>query len=294
MQSLSLSNGHSIPQVGFGTAAIGSMHQNDSHVKNTVLKAIELGYRHIDTASFYGNEQMVGQAIAESGVARKDFFITTKVWDTQQGYQPTLSAMERSLELLGLDYVDLYLVHWPYPEKTHATWKALEKLHEEKCARSLGLSNFTKRDIQQLFEVAEIKPVYNQLELHPYMTQKPLLEYCESKGMVVSCWSPLGSGSWSDVKFEDKPMADPVITRLAEKYGVSAGQVIIKWDVQQGRVVIPKSESEKNMRANLELDHFSLTEQELNAIDDLNRDERFGGDPVDAYQANLDRPVPQV
>lgn len=292
MQNIHLRDGRSIPQVGFGTAAIGEMHQDDGYVKDTILKAIDAGYRHIDTASFYGNERSVGQAIAESRLQREQFFITTKVWDTQQGYQSTFKAMDESLERLQMDYVDLYLVHWPYPEKTRPTWQAMEKLHAEGIAKSLGLSNFRKQDIQQLFEIAEIKPVYNQIELHPYLTQKTLVEYCESKGIAVSCWSPLGSGSWSDVKAEDKPVAEKVIKEMAEKYEVSTGQIILKWDIQQGRIVIPKSESDKHIAANLALDGFTLTDDELRAIDNLNKDLRFGGDPDNAWQENLERPVP--
>lgn len=293
MQNIQLSDGRAIPQIGFGTAAIGEMHQDDGFVKETILKAIDAGYRHIDTAAFYGNERSVGKAIAESGMARDQFFITTKVWDTQQGYQPTLRAMEQSLERLQMDYADLYLVHWPYPEKTRPTWQAMEKLHAEGLAKSLGLSNFRKQDIQQLMDFAEIKPVYNQLELHPYLTQKQLVEYCESKGIVVSCWSPLGTGSWSGVEKSEKPIADSVITALAEKYEVSAGQIILKWDVEQGRIAVPKSESDENIAANLALDGFSLTDEELTQIDQLNQDKRYGGDPDNAWQDNLNRPVPE-
>ncbi|WP_170669022.1 aldo/keto reductase [Alteromonas pelagimontana] len=291
MRTLKLCDGRSMPQIGFGTAAIGEFQQDNEFVKDTVLKAIEMGYRHIDTAALYGNERSVGQAIAESGIPRKEFFVTTKVWDTQQGHENTLQAMEESLNRLNMDYVDLYLVHWPYPEKTQATWQAMEQLHREGRARSLGLSNFRKSDIQQLMGFAEIKPVYNQLELHPYLTQKALVEYCESKGMVVSCWSPLGSGSWSGVDNSEKPISDPVITKLAEKYGVSAGQIILAWDLQQGRIVIPKAESEKHMKGNLNYG-FTLTDEELTAIDNLNKNHRFGDDPDTATESNLSRPVP--
>ena len=292
MQSIKLADGRHIPQVGFGTAAIGEMHQDDGYVKDTVLKAIEAGYRHLDTASFYGNERSVGQAVQESGIAREEFFITTKVWDTQQGYQSTLTALEESLERLGTDYADLYLVHWPYPEKTRPTWQAMEKLHSEGLAKSLGLSNFRKTDIQQLLEFAEIKPVYNQLELHPYHTQPQLTEYCQSKGMVVSCWSPLGSGSWSGVAKEDKPIVHDTIVGLADKYQVSAGQIILKWDCQRQRIVIPKSESDDNIKANLQLDGFALTDAELDQIDSLNKNHRYGGDPDNAWRDNLNNPVP--
>lgn len=292
MQSLPLCDGRRIPQIGFGTAAIGNWQQDDDYVTEVVSKAIDAGYRHFDTASLYGNERSVGKAIRASGLPRKDFFVTTKVWDTQQGYDNTLTAMEQSLKRLDMDYVDLYLIHWPFPEKTQATWQAMELLHHEGKAKSLGLSNFRKVDIQQLFDFAEIKPVYNQLELHPYLVQQPLVEYCESKKMVVSCWSPLGSGSWSGVKDADKPVNDDAVIEIANAHDVTAGQVILKWNVQQGRIVIPKAESEKHMQDNLQLDGFKLTADEIKKIDSLNRDVRFGADPATATEANLQTPVP--
>jgi len=292
MREILFHDGNTIPQVGFGTAAIGDMHQDDEHVTHTVLTALNAGYRHIDTASFYGNERSVGAAIKASGIPRDELFITTKVWDTQQGFDSTLKACNESLDRLGLEYVDLYLVHWPYPEKTKATWQAMEQLHSEGKVRSLGLSNFRQTDIESLLEFAKVKPVYNQLELHPYMTQKPLVAFCESVGIVVSCWSPLGSGNWNDIDSSEKPVNDDVIIEMAKKYAVSVGQIILKWDVQQGRIVIPKSESESHIRGNITLDDFTLTDDELTQIDNLNQDRRFGDDPDDAWQANLDRPVP--
>lgn len=292
MNTIKLSDGNDIPAVGFGTCAIGSWQQDDDYVVDVILTAIKAGYRHFDTASIYGNERSLGKAIKMSGIPRKDFYISTKVWDTQQGYQETLSAFEASLERLDMEYVDLFLVHWPLPEKTEQTWKAMEELHDLSKVRSLGLSNFRRSDIAHVMSFAKIKPVYNQIELHPYLTQSEMDAYCKEKGIVVSCWSPLGSGGWNDVPVSEKPISDAVISSLADKYGVSAGQIILKWDIQQGRVVIPKAESEKNLRNNLSLETFDLTDSELMKIDALHKGKRFGGDPDTATADNLQMVVP--
>ncbi len=292
MRTITLHNGVEIPQIGFGTAAIGAWQQDDSRVTDTLLKALAVGYRHFDTASVYGNERALGRAILQSGIPRDELFIVSKVWDTEQG-SDTQAAFERSLERLELEYLDLYLVHWPVPAYTRETWEVMESLYDEKKIRALGLSNFRKSDIEQLATFARIKPTYNQLELHPYFTQKALVEYCQFHQMAVSCWSPLGTGGWSDVKTREKPVSDPVIQELAEKHGVNAGQIILKWDVQQGRIVIPKAESIEHMTGNLELWGFELSDEELATIDNLNRDLRFGGDPDTAHESNRQVQVPE-
>lgn len=292
MKSIRLNNGVDIPQLGFGTAALGEWQQDDEQVVDIVLRAIEAGYRHIDTASLYGNERSVGKAINQSGLPREAFFLTSKVWDNEQGYDDTLAAFERSIERLQTDYLDLYLVHWPVPHQTEATWRAMETLYEQKRTRALGLSNFRQQDIEQILAKAKHKPTYNQLELHPYLIQKPLVEYCESHGMVVSCWSPLGSGNWSSATVEEKPISDPVIINIAAQHGVSPGQVILKWDVQQGRIVIPKAQSQKNLLGNLQLDSFTLSAEDISAIDALEKGKRFGGDPDVAWKTNMDMVVP--
>ena len=292
MNTIKLSDGNSIPAVGFGTCAIGSWQQDDDYVVEVILNAIKAGYRHFDTASIYGTERSLGKAIKLSGIPREDFYISTKMWDTQQGYQETLRAFEQSLTRLDMEYVDLYLVHWPYPEKTEQTWKAMEVLHDLGKARSLGLSNFRRSDIEHVMSFAKVKPVYNQLELHPYFTQAEMDAYCKEKGIVVSCWSPLGSGGWNNVPASEKPISDTVISNIADKYGVSAGQVILKWDIQQGRVVIPKAESENNILNNLSLESFVLTDRELMEINALHREQRFGGDPDSATADNLQMVIP--
>lgn len=291
MPTVTLNNGVEIPQLGFGTAAIDGWQQDNNYVTDTILKAMSIGYRHFDTASIYGNERALGRAMRESGLPRQELFITSKVWDTEQG-RGTAAAFQRSLERLQLDYLDLYLIHWPLPAYTRETWEAMEKLHEEKKVRALGLSNFRKSDIEQLAIFARIRPVCNQIELHPYLTQKALEDYCRFHKIAVSCWSPLGSGSWSGVEVKDKPVVEPLIVGLAEKYGVSAGQVILKWGIQHGRIAIPKAENLQHIRENFLLSDFTLSREEMAAIDKLNRDHRFGGDPDTAHEENKKMQVP--
>lgn len=291
MATVTLNNGVEIPQLGFGTAAIDEWQKDNGYVTDTILKAMSIGYRHFDTASIYGNERALGRAIRASGLPRQELFITGKVWDTEQG-RGTADAFARSLDRLQLDYLDLYLIHWPLPAYTRETWQAMEALYDEKKVRALGLSNFRQSDIEQIATFAEIKPTYNQIELHPYLTQKELEEYCRFHKIAVSCWSPLGSGSWSDAETREKPVADPVIVELAEKYGVSAGQVILKWDIQQGRIAIPKAEKLDHIRANFLLEGFELRDEEIGRIDCLNRNHRFGGDPDTAHEENRKMKVP--
>jgi len=292
-QQIILNDGGSFPALGFGTCAIGSWQQDDDYVIGIILKAIKAGYRHIDTASLYGNERSVGKAIKASGIPRQEFFVVSKMWDCEQGYEATLKAFDASLRRLDMDYINLYLIHWPNPSETQATWQAMENLHQQGKVRYLGLSNFRQTDIEQLMSFAKVKPVYNQLELHPYLTQKNLCAVCDKHKIYVSCWSPLGSGTWSGVPTSEKPIADPVIINIAEKYGVSAGQVILKWDLQQGRIAIPKAESEVNIKANFELGSFELSTDDINAINQLNRNHRYGGDPDTAYEGNMKMQVPK-
>ncbi|MCW8125682.1 aldo/keto reductase [Microbulbifer halophilus] len=292
MAIVTLNNGVEIPQLGFGTAAIDEWQKDNGYVTDTILKAISIGYRHFDTAAVYGNERALGRAIRDSGLPRQELFITSKVWDTEQG-RGTADAFARSLERLQLEYLDLYLIHWPVPAYTRETWEVMEALYDEKKVRALGLSNFRQSDIEQIATFAEVKPTYNQIELHPYLTQKKLVDYCCFHRIAVSCWSPLGSGSWSGVETRDKPVVDPLIVELAEKHGVTAGQIILKWDIQQGRIVIPKAEKLDHIRANFLLEDFELSDAELEKIDSLNRDHRFGGDPDTAHEENRKVEVPE-
>ncbi len=292
MQTITLNNGVKIPQLGYGTAAIGGWQADNDYVKDTILKAIELGFRHIDTASLYGNERSVGRAIQESGIPREEFFVTTKVWHTEQGAANTVHAFDRSRERLQMEYLDLYLIHWPYPEKTQETWTEMEGLLDDGLIKSLGLSNFRASDITDLLSYARHKPVYNQLELHPYFTQKELADFCTAHDIAVSCWSPLGTGEWNDTPKDEKPILDAAIAEIAAKHNVSAVQVILKWNLQSGRIVIPKSETPKNMASNLDLDGFTLDAQEITRIGSLDKGKRFGGDPDHVHDNAMAQIVP--
>ncbi|QFT55892.1 aldo/keto reductase [Microbulbifer sp. THAF38] len=292
MYFIELNNGVEIPQIGMGMAAIGSWQQDNGYVTEVLLKAMAIGYRHFDTASVYGNERALGRAIKESGIPREELFITSKVWDTEQGGKKTHDAFARSLERLKLEYLDLYLIQWPVPAYTRETWEAMEALHQQKKVRALGVSNFRKSDIEQIASFAEIRPVINQIELHPYFTQQPLVDYCQFHKIAISCWSPLGTGAWSGVPLAEKPIVDPVITEIAEKYSATPAQVILKWNVQQHRIVVPKSESLEHIRTNFLLSDFNLSNTDIQLINNLNCNNRLGGDPDYAHKKNITLKVP--
>ncbi|WP_445362274.1 aldo/keto reductase [Microbulbifer sp. ANSA003] len=293
MYFLELNNGVEIPQLGMGMAAIGSWQQDDEYVTEVILKAMSVGYRHFDTGSVYGNERALGRAIKESGLAREELFITSKVWDTEQGTNKTHDAFARSLERLQLEYLDLYLIHWPMPAYTRETWGAMEALYQQKKVRALGVSNFRKSDIEQLATFSEVRPVCNQIELHPYFTQQPLVDYCQFHKIAICSWSPLGSGStWSGVEAHEKPLIDPVIVDIAKNHGVTSGQVILKWNIQQHRIVIPKAESLDHIRNNFLISDFNLSNAEIQAINGLNCNKRLGGDPDYVNQKNIMVKVP--
>lgn len=291
MATVALNNGVEIPQLGFGTAAIGEWQQDNSYVTDTILKAMSIGYRHFDTASIYGNERALGRAIRDSGLPRQELFITSKLWDTEQGRE-TAAAFERSLERLQLDYLDLYLIHWPLPAYTRETWEAMEKLYDDKKVRALGLSNFRKSDIEQLATFARIKPTCNQIELHPYLTQQALVDYCNFHKIAVASWSSLASVSLGGAATAEKPIADPLVVEVADKHGVTPEQVILKWNIQQHRIVIPKADSLAQIRKNFLLEDFKLSEEEIRAINDLDRNLRFGADPDRAHEENKRLRVP--
>jgi methylglyoxal/glyoxal reductase len=263
-----LHNGVKMPWFGLGVFKV----QEGSEVIESVKAAIKNGYKSIDTAAIYKNEEGVGQAIKESGVPREELFITTKVWNSDQGYESTLQAFETSLEKLGLDYLDLYLIHWPGKNKYKETWKALEKLYKDGRVRAIGVSNFKVHHLQDLISDAVIKPMVNQVEYHPHLTQKDLLEYCQSEGIQLEAWSPLKQGEL---------LSDPTIMELAEKHQKSAAQIILRWDLQNKVVTIPKSIKEQRIIENANVFDFELSLEDMAKIDALNKDERVGPDPDD-------------
>lgn len=271
------------PAIGFGTGAIDGWQADTDKVSETVQLAIEAGYRMIDTAAVYGNERSVGRGLRASGVPRDELLVATKLWNSDQGYDECLRAFEASQERLGLERIDLYLIHWPNPQKTLDTWRAMERLVDEGRVGAIGVSNFRLSDLDQLAEAANVPPVCNQIELHPYWQQPELVAECAERGVQVVCWSPLGTGSWSGVESAAKPLFDPLVGELADKHQVGPAQVILRWNLQHGRVPIPKSETPKNLRANLEVQDFELSEADMAALDRLGETKRrrLGSDPAD-------------
>ncbi|WP_203289598.1 aldo/keto reductase [Metabacillus sp. cB07] len=261
-----LHNGVKMPWFGLGVFKV----EDGNEVVNSVKWAIEAGYKSIDTAAIYGNEEGVGQAIKESGIAREELFITTKVWNADQGYDSTLKAFDESMKKLGLEYLDLYLVHWPVKGKYKETWKALETLYKEGKVKAIGVSNFQVHHLKDVMEDAEIVPMVNQVEYHPRLTQKELHAFCKENSIQLEAWSPLMQGKLLD---------DATLTEIAEKHGKSVAQVILRWDLQNGVVTIPKSVKEHRIYDNAAIFDFELTQEDMERIDGLNRDERVGPDP---------------
>lgn len=260
-----LNNGVTMPWLGLGVWKT----KEGEEVIQSVKSAIAAGYRSIDTAAIYGNEEGVGQAIRESGVSRDELFITTKVWNDDQGYEKTLQAFETSRKKLGLDIVDLYLVHWPGKDKYLETWKALIHLQKEGLVRSIGVSNFQIRHLQHIIEDTGVVPVVNQVELHPLLSQKELLGYARENHIVLEAWSPLMQGN----------LDQPALAQIAEKYGKTTAQVILRWDIQNGVIVIPKSIKDHRIRENAGIFDFELSAEDMAAIDGLNQNKRFGSNP---------------
>jgi 2,5-diketo-D-gluconate reductase A len=268
MQYVSLNDGHTMPQLGFGVWQVP-----DDQAQGAVATALEAGYRSIDTARIYDNETGVGRAVAAAGIAREDLFVTTKLWNGDQGYDEALKAFDASLERLGLDYVDLYLIHWPLParELYVDSWKALERIRSEGRARSIGVSNFTRSTLDRLIAEADVVPVLNQIELHPYFTQVDMRRVNAGHGVLTEAWSPLGQGKGL--------LEEPVLASLGAKYGKSAAQVVLRWHLQLGNVVIPKSVTPSRIRENFDVFDFELSAEDVDAVGALDRGGRIGFDP---------------
>jgi len=266
--AIALNDGGAIPQLGFGVFQVPP-----EETQEVVEEALRTGYRHIDTAAAYRNEAGVGAAIAASGLGREEIFVTTKLWNSEQGYNSTLRAFDKSLDRLGLDRVDLYLIHWPMPAQDHYvdTWRAFERIQEDGLARSIGVSNFRVEDLERLKEEADYLPTVNQIELHPRLQQAELRAWHADHGIATEAWSPLAQGAL---------LADRTIAAIAARHERTPAQAILRWHLQLGNVVIPKSVTPERICENLDVFDFELSGEEMAAIAGLDAGERIGPDPT--------------
>ncbi|MCC5932271.1 MAG: aldo/keto reductase [Cyclobacteriaceae bacterium] len=264
--TVSLHNGVEMPYLGLGVFKA----KDGEEVIEAIKHALHMGYRHIDTASVYRNENGVGQAIKEGAFKREEIFITTKVWNDSQGYASTLKAYEESLKRLDMEYVDLYLVHWPVKGKYKETWKALESLYKDGRVRAIGVSNFLIHHLKDLLIDCDIIPMVNQIEYHPYLTQSELIKFCLDNDIRPEAWSPLMQGHITEVA---------ELSQLGEKYGKSTAQIALRWNLQKGVITIPKSVNPQRIKANAELFDFELSDEDVARIDALDKGKRFGSDP---------------
>lgn len=261
-----LHNGVRMPYFGLGTY----QSDNDQEAIDAVRWALDAGYRHVDTAAVYKNEEGVGLGIQESSVAREEVFVVSKVWNSDQGYESTLKAFEDSLKRLKLEYLDLYLVHWPVAGSYKDTWRAMEKLYAEGRVKAIGVSNFLRHHLEDLLQTAEVVPMVNQMEFHPYLVQQDLVDFCASKSIQYEAWSPFMQG---------KLFRLDICKELERKYNKSAAQIILRWDLQKGVVTIPKSAKKERILTNAAIFDFELTADEVAFLDSFDRGERIGPDP---------------
>lgn len=268
MKYIKLNNNLEMPMLGFGVFKVEDGKECVDAVKN----ALAAGYRSIDTAAVYGNEKAVGQGIKESGVKREDIFLTTKVWNEVQRTGNVEEAFLKSLNDLDVDYVDLYLIHWPVKGKYVDTWLELEKIYKSGKAKAIGVSNFHQHHIEDIKKVWSVVPVLNQVELHPHLTQKPLLKYCKENNIILESWSPLGA-SKNDL------LQNETLISIGKKYGKTPAQIILRWNIECGIITIPKSKTPSRIKENIDIFDFELTEDEVNTINNMNTDSRVGSDP---------------
>jgi 2,5-diketo-D-gluconate reductase A len=266
---ITLNNGRSIPQLGFGVFQI-----EPKDTAEAVSTALQAGYRHIDTAEMYGNEREVGEAVAKSGLDRADIFVTSKLSNDAHLPEDARLAFELSLQELGFDYVDLFLIHWPLPTRYDgdfvSTWKALEEFYRDGRARSIGVSNFQPHHLRRLHENTEIPPAVNQIEVHPFLTQDEVRGFCAEHGIAVEAWSPIGQGLELD---------DPTIVSIAQRAGKTPAQVILRWHIQRGDIIFPKSVTPSRVKENIDIFDFELADGDVAEISALNKDQRTGPDP---------------
>ena len=264
--SFTLHNGVKMPYLGLGVY----QSRDGEQVIDAINWSLEAGYRHIDTAAIYGNERGVGSAVRNSGIDRRELFVVSKVWNSDHGYKNTINAFNQSMEKLQLEYLDLYLIHWPKQGRIKETWKALEELYESGRVKAIGVSNFLKHHLTDLLEDVRIVPMVNQMEFHPRLVQQDLLDFCKSKNIQYEAWSPIMKG---------RVMEIPLLQELSEKYGKTEVQVVLRWDLQKGVITIPKSSRKDRIISNADIFDFELSAEDIGRIDQLHQGQRTGPDP---------------
>lgn len=269
--TLALNTGDHIPQIGIGVFQV-----DDAECERVVLDALEVGYRHIDTAMIYRNEQAVGRAIASSGIPRDELFVTTKLWNSDQGADTAAGAIHRSLDLLGLEYVDLYLIHWPAPLRDQyvPSWLALEQFHQQGLAKAIGVSNFQPEHLERILEAGGVVPAVNQVELHPAFQQRTLRAFQEPKGILTEAWGPLGQGKYDLAEL-------PGLTEIATRHDRTVQQIVLRWHLQEGVIIFPKTVRKERMVENLSIVDFELSADDMAAIASMDADRRVGTHPDD-------------